>query len=217
MGNSWQRGASETKPWGSFKWWYAFKEGGRGDKWIRPVIKYVAPSSRKVWRAFEASVSRSVPANNRLECSFFGENRIFLFFFFFLMITVNLNLSWITSWEIELKQWSNRRKHDLKNIFWRYKKIREFVNYLSRKNTTQYVFIILYFIFELYFSFRIYLCSKLVKKNTKKENHLQLDSLLYLTSKINLLLFSLLKVFLASYIYTCIFSKIITTNPRFHS
>lgn len=171
MGNSWQRGASETKPWGSFKWWYAFKEGGRGDKWIRPVIKYVAPSSRKVWRAFEASVSRSVPANNRLECSFFGENRIFLFFFFFLMITVNLNLSWITSWEIELKLWSNRRKHDLKNIFWRYKKIREFVNYLSReKYYAIRVYNIIFYIWIIFFFQNIvYLCSKLVKKTQRKK------------------------------------------------
>lgn len=139
------------------------------------------------------------------------------FFFFFLMITVNLNLSWITSWEIELKLWSNRRKHDLKNVFWGYKKIWEFVNYLSReKYYAIRVYNIIFYIWVIFFFQNIPLL-KTRQKNTKKENHLQLDSLLYLTSKINLLLFSLLKVFLASYIYTCIFSKIITTNPRFHS
>lgn len=92
-------------------------------------------------------------------------------FFFFLMITVNLNLSWITSWEIELKQWSNRRKHDLKNIFWRYKKIREFVNYLSReKYYAIRVYNIIFYIWIIFFFQNIvYLCSKLVKKTQRKK------------------------------------------------
>lgn len=99
------------------------------------------------------------------------------FFFFFLMITVNLNrftvnlISWITSWEIELKQWSNRRKHDLKNVFWGYKKIREFVNYLSReKYYAIRVYNIIFYIWIIFFFQNIvYLCSKLVKKTQRKK------------------------------------------------